>query len=315
MRNFIGKTFIGVLAILLSVGVALGPTASVTVEAASKDKLQVAATFSVVYDIVKTIGGDRVDVHSMVPLGQDPHEYTPLPLDVRKATDADVIFWNGLDMEFGDGWFQGLLDVSGKTLDGGQVFELAKGVEPLYLTDGDGIEMNPHAYLSVPVAMLYVRNARDGLMQVDPEYADMYASNAETYLLQLQELHEQYVELIGSIPEERRVLVTAERAFQYMAAEYGLREGYVWAIDTDEQGSPQQILDLIRFVRENDVHVMFMESNVDPRALETVSRETGVPIYGKIYSDELGRPGEAGGTLLGMLQWNLDTIYAGLTGQ
>lgn len=314
MYKSTGSTFGGILALFLAVGVALAPAAALSAQSQSPDKLPVVATFSVVYDIVKTVGGDRVDVHSMVPLGQDPHEYTPLPLDVRKATDAVAIFWNGLDMELGDGWFEGLLEVVGKSTSGGQVFELAKGVQPMYLVDGADMEMNPHAYLSVPIAIQYVKNARDALIRVDPDYADMYEQRAAVYVAQLEELHEQYVEKIGQIPEERRILVTAERAFQYMAAEYGLREGFVWAIDTDEQGTPQQILSLIRFVRQNGVQAMFLESNVDPRALETVSRETGVPIRGKVYSDELGRPGEAGGTLLGMLQWNLDTIYAGLTG-
>lgn len=283
--------------------------------AASKgDKLPVAATFSVIYDIVKTVGGDRVDVHSMVPLGQDPHEYTPLPLDVRKATDAAAIFWNGLDMELGDGWFESLLDIAGKRLDGPRVIALADGIEPMYLVDGDEEEVNPHAFLSVPAAIRYVENARDGLSRIDPEYADLYARNAARYIARLEELHDEYVELFGRIPPERRILVTSERAFQYMAAQYGLKEGYVWAIDTDEQGTPRQIVDLIRFVRESGVTAMFVESNVDPRALETVSRETGVPIVGTVYSDELGKAGDEASTLLGMLQWNLKTIYAGLTG-
>src|SRR5690606_19435444 len=122
------------------------------------------------------------------------------------------------------------------------------------------------------------------------------------------------VELLGSIPEERRILVTSERAFQYLAARYGLREGYVWAIDTDEQGTPLQILDLVRFVRTNNVPALFVESNKDPRAIETVSRETGVPIYAKVYSDELGVPDEGSGTFLGMMEWTLQLIYSGRTG-
>lgn len=313
MSVFRRRPFVGVVIACVVIVVGWGFAVDMPANAQSPDKLPVVATFSVVYDIVKTVGGDRVDVHSMVPLGQDPHEYTPLPLDVRKAADAAVIFWNGLDMELGDGWFEDLLTVADKTLDGDEVFALAEGVIPLYLNEDGEKEINPHAFLSVPAAMQYVRNARDALMQIDPDYADVYEGNAAVYLAQLEELHADYVEKMGRIAEERRILVTSERAFQYMAAEYGLREGYVWAIDTDEQGTPQQILSLVRFVRENAVPAMFLESNVDPRALETVSRETGVPVAGKVYSDELGRPGGAGGTLLGMLKWNLDTIYAGLT--
>lgn len=313
MRDVPGRFIAGAFVLLLGFA-ALGGAGVGSASARGKDKLQVVATYSIVYDIVKTIGQERVDVYSMVPLGQDPHEYTPLPLDVQKAADADVIFWNGLNMELGDGWFDDLLHVAGKKRDDGRVFELAKGVQPMYVTDGATIEMNPHAYLSVPIAIRFVQNARDGLKQVDPENATFYEQNAREYIARLEDLHREYGEKIGEVPEKRRVLVTAERAFQYMAAEYGLREGYVWAIDTEEQGTPQQIMNLIRFVRDNDVSVLFMESNVDPRALETVSRETGVPIYGKLYSDELGSAGEQGGTFLGLLEWNLKTIYAGLMG-
>ena len=205
-----------------------------------------------------------------------------------RAADADLLFWNGLNMELGDGWFENLLAVAGKSLDDRTVVALADGIEPLYLTERR-MEMNPHAYLDVVNAMQYVRNARDTLVAADPEYAHVYEANAAAYLARLEELHRRYVELLGSIPEERRILVTSERAFQYLAARYGLREGYVWAIDTDEQGTPRQILDLVRFVRANDVPALFVESNVDPRALETVSRETGVPIYAKMYCGRAGR--------------------------
>lgn len=306
------------LALAVSLALAARPAlalpADVGTRSSSGEPLKVVVTFSILLDIVQNVGGERVEIHSMVPIGQDPHEYTPTPLDVVRAADADLLFWNGLNMELGDGWFENLLAVAGKSLDDRTVVALADGIEPLYLTERR-MEMNPHAYLDVVNAMQYVRNARDALVAADPEYAHVYEANAAAYLARLEELHRRYVELLGSIPEERRILVTSERAFQYLAARYGLREGYVWAIDTDEQGTPRQILDLVRFVRANDVPALFVESNVDPRALETVSRETGVPIYAKIYSDELGVPGEGSGTFLGMLEWNLHAIYNGLTGR
>src|SRR5690606_30985936 len=113
----------------------------------------------------------------MVPIGQDPHEYTPTPLDVVRAADADLLFWNGLNMELGDGWFENLLAVAGKSLDDRTVVALADGIEPLYLTERR-MEMNPHAYLDVVNAMQYVRNARDALVAADPEYAHVYEANA-----------------------------------------------------------------------------------------------------------------------------------------
>lgn len=302
-------THTAVLTLLLSLTLISGPGAAQEQPA----PLKVVVTFSVLYDIVENIGGDRVEVYSMVPLGTDPHEYTPLPRDIEAATNADVIFWNGLDLETGDGWFTKLMSVAKKDIQNGPVYALSEGVEPLYLTDGNTKEINPHAFLSIAVGIKYSENARDALMEIDPQHAAIYEQNAATYIDKLEKLHQKYVDRIAEIPEERRILVTSERAFQYMAADYGLLEGYIWEIDTDKQGSPMQILNLVRFVREHKVPVLFLESNVDPRPMETVSRETGVPIFHrKIYSDEIGRPGSPPGTYLGALEWNIDAIYEGL---
>ncbi|WP_054949309.1 metal ABC transporter substrate-binding protein [Numidum massiliense] len=280
----------------------------------SNDKVQVVTTFSILQDIVKNVGGDRVDIHSMVPIGTDPHEYSPLPEDIQKSTDADVMFWNGLDMETEGGWFENLVESAGKTMDGDQVFELNEGVEPMYLSSDDGKEkeINPHSFLSAEVGIKMTENARDALKKVDPDHADVYDENAKVYIAELEKIHQQYKERIAEIPEERRVLVTSERAYQYMAAAYGLEEGYIWEIDTEEQGTPEQITSLVKFIKEKKVPALFVESNVEPRPMETVSKEAGVDIASKLFSDETGKPGEDGDTYLKMLQWNIDKIYDGL---
>lgn len=279
------------------------------------DKLQVVTTFSVIYDIVKNVGGERVDIHSMVPFGTDPHEYSPLPEDLQKSTDADVMFWNGLGMETEGGWFEKLVESAGKTMDGGQVFELNEGVEPMYLTssDGSGKEVNPHSFLAPEAGIKMTENARDALKKVDPDHADLYEANAAAYIKELEEVHQEYIDKIGDIPEERRVLVTSERAYQYVAAAYGLEEGYIWEIDTEEQGTPEQITSLVELIKEKEVPALFVESNVDPRPMETVSKESGVDIAGKLFSDELAKQGEEGDTLVTMLRWNINTIYDGLS--
>lgn len=280
----------------------------------SKDKLHAVVTFSILHDIVNEVGGDRVSVHSMVPIGTAPHEYEPLPEDVKKTADADVIFYNGLNLEGGkEGWFFRLLDTTGA--DGSKVFELMEGVEPLYLSDNKGQEgeINPHAFLDPTVGIQMVENARDAFVKADPAHKDEYEGNAEKLLDQLRGIDQEYKDKIADIPEENRILVTSERAYQYLANSYGLEEGYIWAIDTEENGSPAQIKSLVNLIREREVPALFVESNVDRRPMETVSKETGVPIVHELYSDELGKPGSEGGTYLDFLRYNIENIHDGLS--
>lgn len=274
------------------------------------DKLQVIATFSIIHDIVSQIGGEHVDVHSMVPIGTDPHEYEPLPEDIKKATDADALFYNGLNLEGGEhGWFFKLVNSVNANED--HVFELMKGVEPLYLTSRDNTEkeINPHAFLDPNVVIQMTENARDSLIKIDDANKESYEKNAETLLEKLRLLDQEYETKITEIPEEHRVLVTSERAYQYVAKRYGLAEGFIWEVDTDENGTPEQITSLVKFIQENEVPALFVETNVDPRPMETVSNETGVPIAAKLLSDELGRKGNDGSTVIEFLQYNIDTIY------
>ena len=311
----------GALVLLLAAAFTLGACSSKESEHTSgkepgnrdKDKLHVVATFSILYDIANEVGGDRVSVHSMVPIGTAPHEYEPLPEDVKKTSDADVIFYNGLNLEGGEeGWFFRLLDTT--DTDESKVFELMKGVEPLYLSDNKGHEgeINPHAFLDPTVGMKMVENTREAFVKADPDHKEEYEKNAEELLGMLRDIDRDYKTKISEIPQERRILVTGERAYQYMAKTYGLEEGYIWAIDTEENGSPAQIKALVDFIRERDVPSLFVESNVDRRPMETVSNETGVPIAHELYSDELGKPGSEGGTYTDFLEYNIRNIHDGL---
>lgn len=303
------KLRLKVIALLAAVGFVAGTALA----ASPSEPLKVVTTFSVLKDIVGQVGGDLVEIHSMVPMGTDPHEYQPLPLDIVAATRADVLFWNGLDMETGDGWFRDLVEVAGKRIDGGQVFEMAAGIEPLYLTDDNEVAVNPHAFLSPRKGIIYAENALAGLQMADPDNAAVYAERAGAYIAELEAWDARYAEALAAIPAEHRILVTSERAFQYLAADYGLREGYLWEIDTDEQGTPQQLASLIRFVRENRPAGLLVETNVDVRPMETVSRETGVPIVGRIYSDELGPEGSPGETYVSYLAYNLEMLLKAMT--
>lgn len=284
----------------------------------SAGKIKVVSTFTIISDIIRQIGRENVDVYNLVPTGTDPHEYEPLPEDTKAATDADILFYNGLNLEGGEqGWFAKLIKSVGQ--DESHVFKLTEGVEPMYLhhenEEGRVEEINPHAFISPVVGIQMAEDARDALIEVDPDHADEYKKNADEYLKTLHDLDDEYRTKINAVPEEERVLVTSERAFQYMAAEYGLKEGYIWAIDTDETGSSEQMKDLITFLEENKAPVLFLETNVDRRPMDTVSKESGVPIYGDIYSDEIGEVGSEVDTYEKYLNFNIKQISEGLTSQ
>lgn len=279
------------------------------------EKIQVVTSFTLLEDLVKEIGGDLVETYNLVPIGTDPHTYEPLPKDIKATTDADVLIYNGMNLEGGDsGWISKLVAATDQKDE--NIFEAGSGVEPMYLVSDDGKdeEINPHIFLDPVNGIQMAENVHKALVEVDPDNKEVYDENAEKYLDQLKEIDTLYKEKIDSLPEEQRILVTSERAYQYMAKRYGLKEGYIWAIDTEEGGTPEQITSAINFIKENNPPVLFVESNVDKRPMETVSNETGVEIYADmIYSDELGEPGSEGDIYLRWLKYNINTIYEGLS--
>lgn len=278
------------------------------------EKLQVISSFTIISDIVREIGGDKVDVHNLVPTGTDPHEYEPLPEDSKKAADADILFYNGMNLEGGEnGWFFKMMESVNQ--DESKAYSLTERVDPMYLTDEQSKEeeINPHTFIDPTVGILMAEDMRDAFVEIDPDHEDYYQENATDYIDRLEEMDEQYVERINDIPEGNKTLVTSECAYQYMLDTYDMGEGCIWKIDTEENGSPEQITSLIDFIKENEVKTLFVESNVDERPMETVSEESGVEIFEKpIYSDEIGMPGEEIDTYMKYLQYNIDIIHEGL---
>lgn len=274
-------------------------------------KLKVVTSFTIIEDLAKEIGGDDVTVHNLVPTGTDPHEYDPLPEDTKKATEADVLFYNGFNLEGGkEGWFFKLVDSVGQKED--NIFNLTDDVKPMYLSgeDGKDEEINPHAFIDPGVGIKMAEDVRDAFIKKDPDHKEDYEKRADEYLAQLKKIDKEYEEKINDIPKKNRTLVTSERAFQYMADHYGLKEAFIWEIDTEENGSPNQIKDLVNFLKEHKVPKLFVESNVDTRPMETVSRESGIDIAKKpIYSDEIGKPGEEVDTYIKYLEYNIDLIH------
>ncbi|MGE6488039.1 metal ABC transporter substrate-binding protein [Paenisporosarcina sp. NPDC076898] len=280
----------------------------------SNDKIQVIATYSIIYDIVKNVGGDRIEIHTLAPVGSNPHEYDPLPKDVQLTTDADAVFYNGLNLEGGNSWFEKLLLTAGKAKKDAPVYRLSEGVEPKHLTTkGKESEEDPHAWLDIRNGIKYAENAKNALVKVDPDHADVYEKNAEAYIAELTKLHEEAVARYNEIPKEKRLLITSEGAFKYFSDAYGFEAAYIWEINSENQGSPDQVSKVVDFIRSKEDPVLFVETSIDPRSMETVSAETGVPIYGKVFTDSIGKPGEDGDTYIKMMEWNIDTIFNGLT--
>ncbi|WP_019413761.1 metal ABC transporter solute-binding protein, Zn/Mn family [Paenisporosarcina sp. TG20] len=308
------KYFTGIMSIILLLLISACGKEDENAEKDPNEKIQVIATYSIIYDIVKNVGGDRVEIHTLAPVGSNPHEYDPLPKDVQLTTDADAVFYNGLNLEAGNSWFEKLLLTADKGEKDSPVFQLSEGVQPKYLTtEGKESEEDPHAWLDIRNGIKYAENARDGLIQVDPEHADVYEKNAQAYIKKLETLHQESVSRYNEIPKEQRLLITSEGAFKYFSEAYDFEAAYIWEINSENQGSPDQVKSIIDFINTKKDAVLFVETSIDPRSMETVSAETEVPIYGKVFTDSIGKPGEDGDTYIKMMEWNIDTIFKGLT--
>ena len=309
MKSF--KKFSILLMALLLLGACQQPNNNTNFE---DDKLKVVTSFTLLADLVIQIGQDYVSVYNLVPTGTDPHDYEPLPQDNKAATDADVLIYNGLNLEGGtSGWFFKLINSVKQNKS--RVFEVSDGVEPMYLKAGQKDEqINPHAFLDPQVGIIMVNNILNILLEVDPDHEIQYRNNAFIYLEKLEAIHQQYQEKINALPENHRVFTASEHAFQYMTERYGLEHLYIWEIDTDEIGTPQQIRQLIDQLKMKQPPVLFLESNVQTKPMEQVSKETGIPIYPiRIYADEIGQKGSEVDTYLKFLEHNLKVIIDGLS--
>ncbi|MEY8538901.1 metal ABC transporter substrate-binding protein [Lactococcus muris] len=282
-------------------------------EAAASNKLKVVTTYSIIADIVENIGKDHVDVYSMVPRGTDPHLYDPKPNDTQAVEKADLVFYNGLNLETGKGWFDKLIKNTRKEA---ASFMVSEGVSPIYLSEkGKESEEDPHAWLNIQNGILYAQNIEKELSKKDPQNKAIYQKNLKTYTEKLQQLDTEAQKKISSIPKNDRILVTSEGAFKYFAQQYGLTAEYIWEINTDNQGTPSQMTRINNIIKDKSVKALFVETSVSPKTMEAVSRQTGVPIFSKIFTDSLADKGQEGDTYHDMLKWNISHIYDGLNGK
>jgi manganese/iron transport system substrate-binding protein len=266
---------------------------------------RVVTTFTVIQDIAQNVAGDKAIVDSITKPGAEIHDYQPTPLDIVKAQDADLVLWNGFNLErWFEKFFENVKDVPSVVV--------SDGVEPMGISEGPYTgKPNPHAWMSPTNALIYVDNIRKALVEHDPANAETYNHNAAAYAAKIKALDAPLRERLAAIPEDRRWLVTSEGAFSYLTRDYGLREAYLWPINADEQGTPQQVRKVIDLVRENGIPVVFSESTISDRAAKQVAKETGAKYGGVLYVDSLSAEGGRVPTYLDLLNVTVDTIAKG----
>jgi manganese/iron transport system substrate-binding protein len=274
---------------------------------ASEDKFKAVTTFTVIADMARNVAGDAAIVESVTKAGAEIHGYQPTPRDIIRAQDADLIFWNGLNLELWfEQFFSNLSEVPSVTL--------TDGVDPMSISGGeyDG-KPNPHAWMSTTSAMIYVDNIRAAFVQYDPENAAIYTANAEAYKKEIVKATKSLAEGILSVPEAQRWLVSCEGAFSYLARDFGMQELYLWPINADQQGTPQQVRKVIDGVRANDIPAVFCESTVSQSPAKQVARETDAEYGGVLYVDSLTEVDGAVPTYIDLLRVTIETLATGLT--
>jgi len=275
-------------------------------QAEAGEKLKVVTTFTVLADMAANVAGDAAEVVSITKPGAEIHGYEPTPRDIVRAYDADLILWNGMNLEL---WFEQFLsnigDVPSATL--------SEGVDPIPIAAGsyEG-KPNPHAWMGLDNALIYVDNIKTALASEDPENAAIYEANAEVYKAKIRDTIAPLRDAVTSIPEQRRWLVTCEGAFSYLARDFGMRELYLWPMNADQVGTPQQVRAVIDGVRENNIPVVFCESTVNTAPAKQVARETGVLYGGELYVDSLSEADGPVPTYLDLLTVTSQTVADGL---
>jgi manganese/iron transport system substrate-binding protein len=270
------------------------------------EKFKAVTTFTVLADMAQNVAGDAAEVVSITKPGAEIHGYAPTPQDIVRASDADLILWNGLNLEL---WFEQFLanlgDIPSVTL--------TDGIEPISIAEGsyEG-QANPHAWMGLDNALIYVDNIAAAFAEYDPDNAETYMANAETYKTEITDTILPLRDRIAQIPAEDRWLVTCEGAFSYLARDFGMKELYLWPMNADQIGTPQQVRKVIDGVRENDIPVVFCESTVNTAPAEQVARETGSTYGGVLYVDSLTEADGEVPTYLDLLRVTSETVADGM---
>lgn len=272
-------------------------------------KKRIVTTFTIIQDMAQNVAGDAAVVDSITKPGAEIHGYEPTPQDIVKAQRADLVLWNGLNLErWFERFFGNLKNVPSAVL--------TEGIEPLGIEEGPYTgKPNPHAWMSPRNALIYVENIRKALVKLDPANAAVYNANARAYGAKFAALETSVRTELEKIPAGRRWLVTSEGAFPYLARNFGMKELFLWAVNADQQGTPQQVKKVIDGVRANQIPVVFSESTVSDKPARQVAKETGARYGGILYVDSLTPADGPAPTYLRLMDYNAKTIVRGFQGK
>ena len=271
----------------------------------SQEKIKVVATASMIWDIAKNIAGDHLNVKCIVPIGGDPHIYEPTPNDARLVSGADLLLKNGLKFE---GWIDELIDNSGTKA---TIVTVTEGLTPITSLQYHN-SPDPHAWMNVNFAQVYIKNIRDAFIQLAPKHKEDFEKNYSTYKAQLEQLDTYIMEQIKLIPEARRILITSHDAFQYYGRRYGIRLEAIMGISTEAEAQTSDVIRLNKVIRESNVPAVFIETTINPKLIKQIARDNKVAIGGSLYADSIGDEGSPGSTYIKMLKHNTDVIVAAL---
>src|SRR3984893_4457008 len=274
--------------------------------AQSPEKLPVVATFSILADFARNVGGERIEVTALVGPNGDTHVYEPKPADAAKLGAARLSVVNGLGLE---GWIDRLIKASGAKA---PVVVATERIKPQQMREEGRVELDPHAWQSIADAKIYVANIRGGLIAADPEGASAYRANADNYLRKLDALEKEVTVEIAKIPPERRQIITTHDAFGYFGTAYGFRFIAPEGVSTETEASARDVAKIIRQIKAQKIPAVFLENVTDPRLVRTIAAESGTTVGGTLYSDALSPPDGPASTYIDMMRNNVRELAAAL---
>lgn len=299
------NAFLHKILTFISISFVLLMATNINLANADEKKFKVITTFTIIQDIAQNVAGDAAIVESITIPGAEIHEYEPTPKDLVRAQSADLVLWNGLNLErWFERFFQDIKNVPSVVV--------TEGIVPMPIREGSYKgNPNPHAWMSPSEGLIYVENIRKALVKYDPKNTDIYNQNAANYVKKIQAMDHPLREKLAKIPEEKRWLVTSEGAFSYLARDYDFKEAYLWPINAEQQGTPKQVKAVIDLVRANNIPVIFSESTISDKPAIQVSRETGIKYGGVLYVDSLSQQDGPVPTYLDLLNVTVETIAKG----
>lgn len=269
------------------------------------DKMHVVTTFTIIADMAQNVAGDAALVDSITKAGAEIHDYEPTPQDITKIQTADLVLYNGLNLER---WFDKFYTNAKEV----PVAVVTEGIIPINITEGSYKDLpNPHAWMSPTNALIYIDNIKNAFVKNDPKNAETYQKNAKDYADKIKAMDAPLRAKLDAIPDDKRWLVTSEGAFSYLAKDYHLKEAYLWPINAEQQGSPKQVKQLIDTVKANNIPVVFSESTISDKPARQVAKETGAHYGGVLYVDSLSEAGGAVPTYMDLLNTTVSTIVQG----